>query len=309
MLLRESRKSLSAEQLAMSPADVFKANLHRLSEELGYKSHVDLAKALGYKLNDRRWIRRLWERGLDRPDHRRQAQLADLANLFGIKPKDLWTVQVSIKSTDVLHDADKWTELTRAVIETYLQFQIMKRNSRDDALEALHAYQSDEVRLIADYVASRYGIERPRLANRKLQSMDDCKKNRLEWRAMVNDIDSGGDALVNYIVEHAKDHQWFGPIVGELRDKYGEDAGEQFRQLLQRIRNRPRTPQEVLSELEAELLDALTDDHSFEVARREIENTLRHMWRAVVKKAPSIQPEVFAEYMITKLEEMEPAWS
>lgn len=55
----------------MAAAQTSKKNIPRAAEALGMNDHNSLAGRPGWKLDDKRWLRRIWELGLDRADPRR----------------------------------------------------------------------------------------------------------------------------------------------------------------------------------------------------------------------------------------------
>jgi len=282
----------------MTPAHIFRSNLRKLANQLGYSTPQQLAKALNFKLNDLRWIKRLWKDGLDHIDRRREENITTLATFFGVKPVDLWREGVEIGPTDLVNDTKRWAEVVREVIEVYRSFQHMKLHQRDKANHALYRYDYDEPKLLADIVASRLGLERPDLVRLDFSFLDDVRKQDPEWKAVEND-----DGLAAFITEQSTGHEWFPPFVTDLTRKYGEKADEHFRNILLDIQRRPRSPVEVLDEFQALCLNSFTEDDGFEVFMREITRDLRHIWRIAVEKNDQIDPEEFAKPILQRLKQ------
>ena len=280
-------------------AKCFLKNLQQLASELGHTSHAELASALGYKENNRRWIRRIWTNGLDRPDYRRAKNLKDLANLLGVEVDDLWKPRIEIRNTEVVRDPRRWAEIVRAVIETYLQFQFVKSKSKDSAIHALGRYDGDEWLLVADLVAENFGADRPRLDRLIPKLKSTINKQMLEWQELV-DGDLADDALLNILAERYQSHEWYKPLMDELRLKYGEETEQQVRRQLRAIKLRPRMANEVIEEFKSLYLDSNTEDEGFDEAMRIVTNELRQIWRIAVEKNPRLTPKAFSK-MISKL--------
>lgn len=280
----------------MTPAHVFRDNLRRLANQLGHSTPQQLAKALNFKFKDLRWIKRLWEDGLDHIDRRRETDIIKLATLFGVKPNDLWREAVEIGPTDLVNDPKRWAEVVREVIEVYRSFQQMKLHQRGKADHALYRYDYDEAKLIADIVASRLGLERPNLVRLDFSFLDGARNQDPEWKAAEDD-----DLLVGFITERSKGHEWYEPFKDDLNKKYGDGAHQHLKNILLDIQRRPRSPAEVLSEFRAKCLDSFTEDDGFDAFMREITPDLRRIWHAAVEKKGHIDPEEFVEPLVQLL--------
>lgn len=279
----------------MTPtAAIFQRNLRHAAMLLDIHDHNQLADKLGWKDNDRRWLRRIWDQGLDRPDKRRTKDIKQLGKLLGVQPDDLWRPDIEIRGTDVVHDPERWEKLVRSVIEIYLRFQVVKRQQHDWTVRALSRYRGDEELLIAELVAQKHGVDSPKLARIRESEMEKLGRSSPEWRALTNEARKGEDALYEFVGKQIRKHPWFKPFEEEIVSEQGANAETAIKNLIRQIWQRPKTPQEVVDEFVSLHLDSFTEDDGFDEAMKVIERELRHLWR-ITAESGGAEPKAFGK--------------
>ena len=171
---------------------VFRDNLHRLASnwDLDFDK---IAKLLKWKGSDRRWLKRIWDEGLDRPDKRSEDKLAILARWLGVIPQDFW-VKDCVRRHHLMHSPYRHRYLAGNEVERTEWFQIMTKlaailrwlpflevHHSEDMNEALSLHRYSHQDLLATWVLHYVGnITIDPCEKRLLEVIEVQQKHRME---------------------------------------------------------------------------------------------------------------------------------
>ncbi len=137
-------------------ATTFRTNLQQLAAVKGVYDAKQLANALGFVGEDRRWIKRLWEQGLSHASARSHTLLKKLTAFLEVAGSaELWKPNLVLSTYD-RQGLISQIEVSQvvAVIHAYRQLQAAKHLRPMQYLRALKQYDYSESMLIADWVCA-----------------------------------------------------------------------------------------------------------------------------------------------------------
>lgn len=194
----------------------FQDNLQALSMCQGYFFVEELARALGYIRDDKKWLRRLWNDGLDQPDSRRQKHLDTLARFLGLRDhRQFWDFDASV-SPSALRDNNKH-EFFLLVERCTHYVRVVDHLSRicpSDIHEILVHYEmSPEVmvsKLVADYFSANGNRAHRTLATAHRLRIDELYD---DLRATITMTD---DPIFDRVKVRLQQHPKWGEMVEKL---------------------------------------------------------------------------------------------
>ena len=254
----------------MSSAETFKENLQKFASVAQIKDFESLASALEFQRDDKRWLKRIWEQGLSRPDPRRAKQLRKVASFLKVENiREFWNPQFEVGPFSLLERRMEWTALVSQVIDFYNMLQQAKLRRSQKVHDMLAKYGFDEPLFIGDMVAAFRGQKRE-----EFEDVD------LSWYYNLwSDLHaaSGFAAWVmaeekmrlrNYVVEKLSDHPAWNSFLDGIWDvsqrTYGASSEEEHREnwiemvldrMLSDLQLRPASPQDILRQFKEFYLD------------------------------------------------------
>jgi hypothetical protein len=233
-----------------NPAEIFRANL----QEAARLRELDLngmAIKLGFRFEDRKWLERLWTKGLHRPDTRTKKKLNRLAAVLGIEnPSDLWDEHFRPSPSSVMSDRDEWAELVGAIIWKFQLFQQAKIRQGSMVRAALKQYGYKESLFIADWIAHERGIVR--LGDADLEWLKEVL-SELENELQYNFKQYG--SIVKYVRERASSHPKWTQFEAQIALQANGDVDETLTEIVQTLQYRTLTPPEVCEQFIRVFLD------------------------------------------------------
>jgi hypothetical protein len=210
----------------MDAAVVFRSNLKRLAMSKGIADLDGLAAALGFDRGERRWLRRLWEDGISRPDPRRHSQMRKLLGYLGVENKEeMWRpyVEPSVSETfskPVLHGEDLL--YVQKIVTAYRQLSQVKRLNPVAYAKAMRLFHHSDELMITAWVnpTSFEG-----LTDEEFTAAQACFFDRQHHdNEAEEDILTCGERLFGYLNEQFKDSpQWaeyVSAVTGYLEDRF-----------------------------------------------------------------------------------------
>jgi hypothetical protein len=147
---------MPSEPQTTSPKQVFRQNLHRLAaaRQLTFD---DLAAALAMRADKKKWLRRVWQEGLEWPDPRTHGLLSKLCEFFRVTQEDLWSPTFQVHHKHVEHDKEAWRFLIEKIVDHYSLLQHLKLRKPDLVINLLKPYAFSQIDYLADLVADDLG--------------------------------------------------------------------------------------------------------------------------------------------------------
>jgi hypothetical protein len=274
----------------MTSAAAFQANLRKFAALLQIDDPNTLAAALEFRGDDKRWLKRLWEKGLSRPDPRRGKQLRRLATFLKLpRVRDFWTPEAEVNPFDLMTNRLVWADLVRRVVDFHQLLQQAKLRRSEAVREMLSHYGFNEELLLGDMLASFFRHPRPDQAGIDASVFYEIADDlRADSAFAVWVMSEHKKRLRDFVVDRLSDHpNWrlFLDRIGEhcmkvypmLDDKnLPEFIDSELDRILERIRMRPLSPQEVLEQLKLFYLEESPQKKAIEEGWPIILGELRH---------------------------------
>lgn len=301
-----------------NPAEIFRANLQEAAKLRGLDL-AGLATKLGFRFEERKWLERLWTKGLVRPDARTQKSLNRLCDALGIEDSsNLWDEQFTPSPSSVISDRDEWAELVGAILWKFQLFQQAKLRQGSMIRAALKPYGYKESLFIADWMAHERGLKR--LGDADLDWLKDVIS---EVRDELQYNHKHYGSMVKYVQERASSHAKWPQFQAEIQNQPDGDVEETLTEIVQTLQYRTLTPPEVCEqfirvflegkdapvEIEYRIIQTVLEqlrthpkwpkyiDDYHKGSTMQAEAEVGRLWRETVQKAgASVKPETFAAF-------------
>tara|TARA_R110002111_G_scaffold100975_1_gene156357 strand:- start:2525 stop:3529 length:1005 start_codon:yes stop_codon:yes gene_type:complete len=173
-------------------AEIFRENLHRLTaaQELGFE---ELAKGLGFKRDDKKWLRRLWRDGLQHSHPKRIRHLQRLARFLGLfSETDLWRPSVVAAPGILLvhNDAKLWLIFVERVARFLECQKFLRIRYPKEMWDIESRYQHSDYHLVAAWTAHKY-LRKPLPPDEQelLEQLEDEWGDTLEYEVKKHVVD------------------------------------------------------------------------------------------------------------------------
>lgn len=301
-----------------NPAEIFRGNLQEAAKLRGLDL-AGLAAKLGFRFEERKWLERLWTKGLVRPDARTQKNLNRLCDALSIEDSsNLWDERFTPSPSSVMSDREEWAELVGAILWKFQLFQQAKLRQGSMIRAALKPYGYKESLFIADWMAHERGLKR--LGDADLEWLKDVIS---EVRDELQYNHKHYGSMVKYVQERASSHAKWPQFQAEIENQPDGDVEETLTEIVQTLQYRTLTPPEVCEQFIRVFLDGKDAPVSIEygIIQNVLERLRTHakwpkyidekhngsaiqaeaevgrLWRETVEKAgASVKPETFAAF-------------
>ena len=241
--------------------NTFQQNLHRLADAHGL-DFDSLAKSLGFIREDKKWLRRLWQSGLDQPNSRRTAQLDQLAQRLGLKnSRQLWEADVSVSVSAMQEgNLNEFVQMATRACQFFADLQRLHLRCPTEINDLLAHYGFDAHRMIAHFVASSYHVD--------LGAEVDADFVTFERLSETHESHSPQMERTQQVLENLQRHPAWASMIDRLtRQFYGKsidhlmpDVLAEIERRLQAVIEQPPSMEEIVQRFTAKYLEQADDD-------------------------------------------------
>lgn len=259
----------------MTPSEIFRQNIRLMAATMRIETVNALAKAIGFEGEDTKWLRRAWMDGISRPDPRKRRQLEQVAAFFKqAKVQDLWNPQSEVSPYTLMERRQEWQWVVHRILDCFRLLQQAKLRGEEPVRNALARYGFIDELFIADWVATEFGQRRPEFEELDKSSFAATQYEFISSWKFVNwflcgDAEDGNVplALWEFVAKRASSHPNWEGMTEYVRDVYRQLHGipdgpdleahvhDSVMKILDGLRYRPLSPQEILDEFTAFYLD------------------------------------------------------
>lgn len=199
----------------LKSTETFRANLHRLAKALEISDPKPIAAALAFKGESARWLKRIWNSGISRPDPRRIKELRALAGFFNQEDVNVfWHPQAKVRplSEGAIRRTQTLDQIAM-IISAYVKLQRVRRRSLSFYRELIEPFGNSEEAFIEEFLGWNSDPEVPasyddrnmlrfKLGESLSNNLAD-DKDGFSWRAWNNEYD---DAVYRSVLERFSRH-------------------------------------------------------------------------------------------------------
>ncbi|HVX15933.1 MAG TPA: hypothetical protein VHC22_32415 [Pirellulales bacterium] len=290
-----------------SRRQIFRQNLHRLAaaRRLAFD---DLAAALGMRGDHKKWLGRVWENGIDRPDQRTEDNLSKLCEFFQVTQEDLWSQTFQVHYEHILPDKRAWLFWIKKIVENYSLLQQAKLRKANLLRHVVEQYGGSEIEYLADLVADDLG-QRPEHIHAPwaYEVLNDLRAER-------DFHDRAFGKLADFVREHASKHPNWHKFEDELKRELrtqGKDTNSDkdflraFDDTVDLLLARMQTPPEICNHFVRTFLEEKPDpvlearDEDLDWILDEL--ALHPQWSAYLRNNDDAEHEIGENWRATKL--------